>query len=135
MKPFTPVEFRYRAERCLQAAHLAVTAAVRMAAERGEFKFLPSVNTVPRTNSASRSPSTPGELRESSAGEARRKARRRGYLDVPLKRLAFAVDDNYKALHKTPSKQSVQERLVPLEASHFALGLSVCGREGVCVLG
>lgn len=37
------------------------------------------------------------------------------YLDVPLARLATALGENYKALHKTSAKLSVQEALLPIE--------------------
>ena len=112
LKPFTAFELGYRVERCLQAGNVARAAAVRSAAERGELDFA-SPMVPPVRTSASR-PAESSPLRDPETGrlDAKRVA---GYLDVPLKQFAEAIGENYKALHKTPSRASLQEKLLPVE--------------------
>jgi DNA-binding response OmpR family regulator len=113
LKPFTSFELGYRVERCLQAGHVARAAAVRSAAERGELDFS-SPMVPPARTSASRPAPESSALRDPETGrlDAKRIAE---YLDVPLKQYAEAIDENYKALHKTPSRASLQEKLLPVE--------------------
>ncbi len=113
LKPFSAFELGYRVERCLHAGHLARAAAVRMAAERGELDLSPP--KLPQAGaSASRPATAPIPLRDPETGrlDAKRIAE---YIDVPLKQFAEAIGENYKALHKTPSKASLQEKLLPVE--------------------
>jgi DNA-binding NarL/FixJ family response regulator len=113
LKPFSAFELGYRVERCLQAGHVARAAAVRLAAERGELDLSPPMVPLARP-SAARLATEFSPLRDRETGrlDAKRIAE---YLDVPLKQFAEAIRENYKALHKTPSKASLQDKLLPIE--------------------
>ena len=95
VKPFTDFELSFRIDRCLEAAR---SAAVAVEAEVRDERPL-------TTDTTFRDP-------ESGRLDARLLAE---YMDVPLKKLAVALDENYKALHKSPAKATLQDKLSPLE--------------------
>jgi DNA-binding response OmpR family regulator len=51
------------------------------------------------------------------------------FLDVPLRRLAFALNANYKQVHKTPDAVALQEGLIPIKRSLVILS-AVLGDPG-----
>ena len=113
LKPYSAFELGYRVERCLAAGRLATSSALRAAAARGEIAFSPSsvrAASVP----APRGAATTTALRDPKSGrlDAKRVAE---YLGVPLKQVSAALGESYKALHKTPSKVAVQDKLAPVE--------------------
>jgi len=113
LKPYSDFELGYRVERCLGAGRLVTAEALRAAAGRGEIAFSPSsvrTASVPTP----RGPTGATTLRDPKSGrlDAKRVAE---YLGVPLKQVSAALGESYKALHKTPSKVSVQAKLAPVE--------------------
>jgi DNA-binding response OmpR family regulator len=128
-EPFTASEFGYRVERCLVAADRAKSAAVRAAADRGEFAFSP-VSLAFEKGAILNRATAAFALRDAQSGrlDAKRVA---AYLDVPLKQFAKAVEENYKALHKTPSKVSLQKKLAPIERTIALLDERFRDRGGV----
>jgi DNA-binding response OmpR family regulator len=113
LKPFTSFELGYRVERCLQAGSFARATAIRRAAERGELDFSSAMVPPVRTDVSRPAPES-SPLRDPETGrlDAKRVAE---YLGVPLKQFAEAIGENYKALHKTPSRASLQVKLLPVE--------------------
>jgi CheY-like chemotaxis protein len=115
-RSFTERELDHRVERCLRAARVATAAALRGAMHRSEFTL--SSASLPWTGAVT--PPETTQLRDPESGriDAKRIAE---YLDVPLKKLAEPLRDNYKALHKSPAKSSVQEGLLPIERAIMLL--------------
>jgi len=127
LKPFTEPELAFRIDRCIRAARRARSAAVRYAADRGELVLSPPMMSLAEPVSvASAGPGQSG-LRDPSNGrlDAKRVA---DYLDVPLKQLADALGENYKAIHKTPSKAALQPKLLPIERTVAILDERFGGR-------
>jgi hypothetical protein len=119
--PINAPELAFRVDRCIQAGRRARTAALRSATERGELLLLPSMMSLAAPVSAQVPRADPGALRDPDNGrlDAKRVA---DFLDVPLKQLAQALGENYKAMHKTPSRVSLQPKLLPIERAITILG-------------
>lgn len=127
LKPFTEPELAFRVDRCIRAARRARSAAVRYAADRGELVLAPPMMSLAEPVSVPTAGPSPSELRDPNNGrlDAKRVAE---YLDVSLKQVAEALGENYKAIHKTPSKASLQPKLVPIERTVTILDERFGGR-------
>jgi len=113
-KPFTTFEFGYRIGRCLSTARTATANAVRAASDRGELTLSPSALVIASAMASQPSMDTFSGLRDTESGRLDSKLVS-DYLDIPLKQLAESIGENYKALHKTPAKEAIQSKLMPIE--------------------
>jgi CheY-like chemotaxis protein len=127
LKPFAEPELAFRIDRCIRAGRRARSAAVRYAADRGELLVSPPMMSLAEPVSVPSPGPSPSGLRDPNNGrlDAKRVA---DYLDVSLKQLADALGENYKAIHKTPSKAALQPKLLPIERTVSILDERFGGR-------